>query len=238
MEHTTQPNDTVTFKRSHFYSALSVLTFFVGILVGYLIWGLNTNAVAQQSTATQQAVAPTYRRYDIPTEGYYSIGPEDAAITIVEFSDYQCPYCERWHTQVYNQLLAAYPGKIRFVYRNLPLTQIHPQAMPAAEAALCAGEQNAYWQFHDRLFTNQDLLGDEFYVQVATDLSLDVTAFNQCRESHKYQAQIQTDMDFAIGLGVQSTPTFFINGLAMVGAQPLTSFTQLIDKELAGEIPQ
>ena len=238
MEQTTQPNDTVTFKRSHFYGILTVLSFFIGILVGYMIWGRNSKAVAEQPAAQQQAVAPTYRRYDIPTEGYYSIGPEDAPITIVEFSDYQCPYCERWHTQVYNQLLAAYPGKIRFVYRNLPLTQIHPQAMPAAEAALCAGDQNAYWQYHDRLFTNQDLLGEDFYVQVATDLGLDVTAFNQCRESHKYQAQIQADMDFAVGLGVQSTPTFFINGLAMVGAQPLTSFTQLIEKELAGEIPQ
>ncbi len=239
MEQTTQSTDTVTFKRDHFYMALVVLSFCAGILVGYIAWGRkSTAAVAQQPAAQQQAAAPTYRRYDIPTEGFYSLGPADAPITIVEFSDYQCPYCERWHTQVYNQLMAAYPGKIRFVYRNLPLTQIHPQAMPAAEAAMCAGEQNAYWQFHDRLFNNQDLLGDDFYSQVATDLGLDMTTFNQCRETHKFQSTIQADMDFAIGLGVQSTPTFFINGLAMVGAQPLSSFTQLIDKELAGEIPQ
>ena len=239
MEQTTQSNETITFKRTHFYTALVVLSFFAGILVGYMAWGRNSKAVATQPVTQQQAAAPpTYRRYDIPTEGFYSIGPEDAPITIVEFSDYQCPYCERWHTQVYNQLLAAYPGKIRFVYRNLPLTQIHPQAMPAAEAAMCAGEQNAYWQFHDRLFSNQDLLGEDFYVQIATDLGLNVAAFNNCRETHKYQDEIQADMDFAVGLGVQSTPTFFINGLAMVGAQPLTTFTQLIEKELNGEIPQ
>ena len=236
-----QSNDTVIFKRTHFYMALVVLSFFAGILVGYMAWGRKTSAVAAQpaDTAAQpQAAAPTYRRYDIPTEGSYSIGPEDALITIVEFSDYQCPFCERWYTQVYKQLLAAYPGKIRFVYRNLPLTQIHPQAMPSAEAAMCAGEQNAYWQFHDQLFTNQNSLGDALYTQLATDLGLDVATFQECITSHKYQSQIQADMDFAIGLGVQSTPTFFINGLAMVGAQPLTSFTQLIDKELAGEIPQ
>jgi protein-disulfide isomerase len=244
MEQTTPPNlDTVTFKRSHFYTVLVLVAFCAGVLVGYMAWGRSGGkAVAAQPSnsdaAQPQAAAPTYRRYDIPTDGFYSIGPADAPITIVEFSDYQCPFCERWHTQVYEQLLAAYPGKIRFVYRNLPLTQIHPEAMPAAEAALCAGEQNAYWQFHERLFDNQDQLGDAFYAQVAGELGLDVAAFNDCRTSHKYQAQIQTDMDFAIGLGVQSTPTFFINGLAMVGAQPLTSFTQLIDKELAGEIPQ
>lgn len=241
MEQTTQTNDTVTFKRSHFYSVLVVVAFCAGLLAGYMAWGRNDNttvAAQEPAAAQQQAAAPTYRRYDIPTEGSYSIGPEDAAITIVEFSDYQCPFCVRWHEQVYNQLMAAYPGKVRFVYRHLPLTQIHPQAMPASEAAMCAGEQNAYWQFHERLFTNQDSLGDALYTQLATDLGLDLTAFQECRDTHKYQAQIQADMDFAIGLGVQSTPTFFINGLAMVGAQPLSSFTQLIEKELAGEIPQ
>ncbi len=204
MEQTTQTNDTVTFKRSHFYSVLVVVAFCAGVLAGYMAWGRKSAAVAAQpanNAAVQpQAAAPTYRRYDIPTEGSYSLGPEDAPITIVEFSDYQCPFCERWHTQVYTQLLAAYPGKIRFVYRHLPLTQIHPEAMPAAEAALCAGEQNAYWQFHERLFTNQDSLGDALYTQLATDLGLDLTAFQECRDTHKYQAQIQADMDFAIGL--------------------------------------
>ena len=161
MEQTTQSTDTVTFKRTHFYMALVVLSFCVGVLVGYIAWGRDSAAaVAQQPAAQQQAVTPTYRRYDIPTEGFYSIGPADAPITIVEFSDYQCPYCERWHTQVYNQLMAAYPGKIRFVYRNLPLTQIHPQAMPAAEASLCAGEQKAYWQFQQQLESN-DVTWDE-----------------------------------------------------------------------------
>ena len=244
MEQTTQPtqtDETVTFKRSHFYSVLVVVAFCAGLLAGYMAWGRNDNttvAAQEPAAAQQQAAAPTYRRYDIPTEGSYSIGPEDAPITIVEFSDYQCPYCVRWHDQVYTQLMAAYPGKIRFVYRHLPLTSIHPEAMPAAESVMCAGEQNAYWQYHDRLFANQQSLGDALYVQIATDLGLDLDVFNSCREAHKYQDEIQDDMDFAIGLGVQSTPTFFINGLAMVGAQPISMFTQLIDKELAGEIPQ
>ncbi len=165
------PPDTVTFKRTHFYTVMVVIAFCAGILVGYMAWGRGSRAVAAQPAAQQpQAAAPTYRRYDIPTEGSYSLGPQDAPITIVEFSDYQCPFCVRWHDQVYEQLMAAYPGKIRFVYRHLPLTSIHPEALPAAEAAMCAGEQNAYWQYHERLFANQQSLGENLYDQIAADI--------------------------------------------------------------------
>jgi protein-disulfide isomerase len=235
MNETTLSSDTVTFKRSHFYSVLVVLAFAVGVLVGYLAWGRGSgNNVQPAAAAPTQQVA---RRYDIPTEGFHSIGPEDAAITLVEFSDYQCPFCQKWHDQVYKQLLAAYPGKIRLVYRNLPLTQLHPQAMNAAEAAMCAGDQNAYWQFHEKLFENSAALNDDLYASLAADLGMDVTAFESCMTAHKYKAAIEEDMQFAIDLGVQSTPTFFINGLAVVGAQPLSVFQQVIDDELAGKIP-
>ncbi len=237
----TQPqiSETVTFKSSHFYAALVVLAFCIGVLVGYVAWGRGSVA-AVPSAAQNPAPAPAAatRRYDIPTEGFYSTGPADAPIVIVEFSDFQCPYCKRWHDQVYAQLMAAYPGKIRFVYRNLPLTSIHPEAMPSAEAAMCAGEQNAFWQYHEKLFLDQEALSADLYSQIATGLGLDMTAFNACVTEHRYQEEIQADMDFALNLGVQSTPTFFINGMPIVGAQPLTAFTSLIDKELAGEIPQ
>lgn len=103
---------------------------------------------------------------------------------------------------------------------------------------MCAGEQNAYWQYHDKLFDNQDKLGNDLYIQLAKDLGLDMAEFQSCLTTHKYQSAIQADMDFSLGLGVQSTPTFFINGLAVVGAQPLTAFTQVIDQELAGKIPK
>jgi protein-disulfide isomerase len=239
--------DTITFKRSHFYSALSVLTFIAGILVGYFIWGsgLLPKLGAGSATASQAngpvveapvTAEPQYTRYKIPSDGFYSIGPADAPITIVEFSDYQCPFCRRWHAQVYESLLAAYPGKIRFVYRNLPLTSIHPDAQAAAEAAMCAGEQNVYWQYHDKLFSSE-VLGSGAYTQYAQELKLNMTDFNTCLSKHKYQAAIKTDSDFALNLGVSSTPTFFINGLAIVGAQPLDVFKQVIDKELAGKIP-
>ena len=242
--------ETVTFKLSHFYSVLVVLAFAVGILVGYVAWGRDvpvTAAAAAPAAAAQQpsgqvveAPQPTqspYTRYNIPTEGYPSLGPADAKITIVEFSDFQCPYCRRFHDETYRALLDAYPGQIRFVYRNLPLTSIHPNAMPAAIASLCANDQNAYWDYHEKLF-GSETLDEATYVQYATDLGLDVDTFKACLTSGSHEAFIQQDMDFSLGLGVQSTPTFFINGLAVIGAQPLSNFKQLIDKELAGEIPQ
>jgi len=246
IEPTIIEEDTIIFKRSHFFTALSVLTFAAGILLGYVIWGtsllselrLGSQTAAQSNSPIAEAATqePQYIRYDVPTEGLYAIGPDDAPITIVEFSDYQCPFCKRWHEQVYEPLLAAYPGKIRFVYRHLPLTSIHPDAFSAAEAAMCAGEQDAYWQFHEKLFDG-DLLGSGAYTQYAQELNLDTTAFETCLAEHTYQDEIQADSDFALNLGVNSTPTFFINGLAIVGAQPLDVFQQVIDKELAGEIP-
>lgn len=239
--------DTITFKRSHFYAGVSVLTFLAGILIGYVIWGSgllpglgSASLSASQSggpiVEAPVTAEPEIPRYDVPTEGHYSIGPADAPITIVEFSDYQCPFCRRWHDEVYNDLLAAYPGQIRLVYRHLPLTSIHPDAFSAAEAALCAGEQSAYWQFHEKLFSS-DLLGTAVYFQYAQELNLNRTAFEACLNDGKYQDEVQADMDFAISLGVRSTPTFFVNGLAIVGAQPLDVFKQVIDQELAGEIP-
>ena len=244
-----EPEDTVTFKRSHFYSVLVVLAFAVGILVGYVAWGTESTAgvaqtaqtasqpngpVVEAQVATQE---PQYVRYDVPSEGAYALGPEDAPITLIEFSDFQCPFCRRWHEEVYESLLAAYPGKIRIVYRNLPLTSIHPDAFSAAEAAMCAGEQDAFWPYHEKLFSSETL-GSEIYTQYAQELSLDMTAFEACMTEHKYQEAIQMDSNFAIDMGIRSTPTFFINGLAVVGAQPLDVFKQVIDKELAGEIPK
>ncbi len=249
MNATSDSEDTVTFKRTHFYSVLVVLAFAVGILTGYVAWGRSSNqaqVVAENQPAAQGPVGqapvatqpPQFTRYDVPADGFPGIGPEDAPIVIVEFSDFQCPFCKRFYDETYQQLLAAYPGKIRFVYRHLPLTSIHPEAFPAAEASMCANAQNAFSEYHDKVFENQDKLGRELYTQIASDLNLDTVAFEDCLNTGKYKDLVQQDSDFALNLGVQSTPTFFINGLALVGAQPLSAFTQLIDKELAGEIPK
>jgi protein-disulfide isomerase len=237
--------DTITFKRTHFYSVLVVVAFAVGIFTGYMAWGRSPNSAraatgnqpSVQGPAVQAMQAPRYVRYEVAADGFPSIGPADAPITIVEFSDFQCPFCKRFQDETFKQLMAAYPGKIRFVFRHLPLTSIHPEAFPSAEASMCANEQNAFWKFHDQIFANQDKLGRGLYSQIASDLGLDTAKFEDCFNTGKFKDLIQQDSDFALELGVQSTPTFFINGLALVGAQPLTAFTQIIDKELAGEIP-
>jgi protein-disulfide isomerase len=245
----TPEGDTITFKRSHFYSVLVVLAFAVGILFdrALLQWTQARTPAAAASPAPQgqqgpvaqppATAEPQWVRYDIPSEGSPSLGPAEAQITIVEFSDFECPFCRRFHEETYQTLLETYPGEIRFVYRHLPLTSIHPQAFPAAVASMCANDQDAFWPYHDKLFSSE-LLGREVYLQYAAELELDMQTFEACLDSDQHNATIQADSDFAVNLGVNSTPTFFINGLAIIGAQPFASFKQVIDKELAGEIPQ
>jgi len=245
-----QQEQTFTFKATHFYAVLVVLAFAAGILIGYVAWGRAPAAVVVAQQAAPQVVAtPTLEHvtYNIPTDGFPSFGPADAPITIVEFSDYQCPYCTRWHEDTYQPLLQAYPGKIRFVYRNYPLS-FHQNAMLGAEAALCAGDQSQYWQMHNKLFAEKDqmnnaqgaTLGVADFVKFATDIGLDGPTFETCLSTGKYKQQVQADEDFANSLptengeaAVGGTPTFFINGTRLVGAYPLASFKQIIDAQLA-----
>ncbi len=239
-----QESDSVRIKRSHLYAVLLPLAFVVGLSVGYLFWGRDggQGAVAVSpapSTSSASANTPTepqeVRRYDVPVDDDYVLGPEDAPITLIEFSDYECPYCRRFHNEVLSSLLDAFPGQIRFVYRDFPLTQIHPNAFPAAMAANCAGEQGAYYPFHDSLFSMRLGLNTEAYLQYASELGLDMPMFNACLDSAKYQAEVQADFEFAANLGISSTPTFFINGIPLVGAQSLEVFMQVIQRELDGE---
>ena len=202
------------------------LAFFLGLGGGYLLWG---------SSQPSNAASPTaIRRADVSIDGEPSIGPEDAPVTIVEFSDYQCPYCQRWYQQVFEQLMANYPNQIHFVYRDYTLP-MHPEAIPAAEAADCAGEQGAYWKYHDALFGGQYTLGHDSYTQYAADLGLDSQAFATCLDSHRYQAEVQSDTQDGNLLGVTGTPTFFINGRILIGALPYEDFKAVIDEELAAK---
>ena len=147
------------------------------------------------------------QRVNVSTDGDPSIGPADAPITIVEFSDYQCPYCQAWYQQTFDQLMANYPGKILFVYRDLPLPG-HPESLPAAEAANCAGEQGAYWKFHDDLFSGQYSLGRAAYEQYASDLGLDTAAFTACLDDHRYQAEVKADCRGCCPPGVERYAEF------------------------------
>ena len=253
VEPVVEPEETVTFKRGHFYSFMVVMAFAAGILVGFMAWGRNAASTSQTAQSAPPAVVqapaatPVPLKYNITTAGFPSIGPANAPIVIVEFSDYQCPYCTQWHDTTYKPLLAAYPGKIRLVYRNYPLP-FHQNAFMSAEAAECAGDQNAYWQYHDALFANNDQLNNQagtvvdnsFYVNLASGLSLDTTAFSTCLTTGKYKQAVQSDLDYANSLpadsdgsaAISGTPTFFINGYRIVGAEPLAYFQQMIDAQL------
>jgi protein-disulfide isomerase len=204
-------------RRSSSYSALFIpVAFFFGLAAGYLL-GNNRPAAAALSPVTD----------DDPSQG-----PKKAAVTIVEFSDYQCPYCQLWHQEVLPRLLAEYAGKIRFIYRDFPLGG-HPEAQPAAEAADCAGDQDAYWEFQDAIFSGLYGYGRSAYEQYALDLELDIDDFTTCLDSRRFQAEVLQDYSDAVRLGVQSTPTFYINDTQVVGAQPYETFQRLIDAELA-----
>lgn len=242
-EHKLSPDDRLVFKRTHVYAALLPLAFVVGLAVGYLFWGRGDTSpqpvaaavVEPVPTAVTQA-EQTVKRYDVPEDDDPVRGPATAAITIIEFSDYECPYCQSWHQEVWLPLQAAFPDQIRLVYRDFPLPG-HPNATPAAQAANCAHEQDRFWEYHDLLFSWELGLSREAYLEYANRLGLDTNMFTQCLDENRYADEVQADFDYAANLGVRSTPTFFINGLPMVGAQPLDVFKQVIEKELAGEIP-
>lgn len=219
------------------------VVFLLGLFTGYLVWGRSAVGVAannpngaqdpNQAAAAQATQANT--RYIVDEGGSPAIGPKNAPITIIEFSDYQCPYCLKWHTEVYAQLLKAYPDKIRFVYRDFPLYSIHPEAGPAAEAAACAGEQGRYFDYHDKLFGEEFSLGNDAYLKYAEELGLDQAKFKDCLSSHRYKNEVYANYQYGANLGVRSTPTFFINGIILIGAQPIEAFQQVIDKELSAK---
>jgi protein-disulfide isomerase len=172
----------------------------------------------------------TKKRYEIQTNGYPSIGPENAPVVIVEFSDFNCQYCGLFARTTFPVLRSKYSKEIRFVYRHAPLGLA--SSFEAAQASMCAYDQNYFWEYHDALFENQDRLGAKLYTEIATNLELDVPAFNTCLENNDSMDLIETDLELALTTGVRGTPTFFINGLALVGAQPIEVFTEVIDAEL------
>ena len=170
-----------------------------------------------------------------------SKGSADAAVTIVEYSDYQCPFCSRWVDETYPVILQEYidTGKVRLEFRDFPLDSIHPNATPAAIAARCAGEQGDYWGMHDRLFGNQDQWSgaadpSEIFSGYAGEMGLDTAAFAACLTSGQFDEAIAQDLQAGQAAGITGTPSFLINGNLLVGAQPASGFQQALDTLLAG----
>lgn len=160
-------------------------------------------------------------------------GDPDAPVTIIEFSDFECPFCGRFYSDTLGQLEKEYidTGKVKFVYKDFPLS-FHPQAEPAAVAASCAGEQGKFWEYHDKIFDNQASLSSGSYTTWASELGLDASKFKECVDSGKYEAEIQEDIKEGSAAGVKGTPAFFINGQLVSGAQPFSVFQQAIEAAL------
>ena len=189
---------------------LLLLAFVLGLGSGFLLWGRQT-----QNVETQSANQP-------------ELGPPDAPITIIEFSDFTCGYCRKFHLETFNQLLDMYPDQIRFVYRNYPVVG----GAEAALASLCVGEQGKYWEYHDLLFTRDLTPGRSAYLQFAEELGLDTEALDECIDSQRFAHRLEADYYYGRSMGISGTPSFLINGIPVVGAQPLEAFIQIIDAEL------
>jgi len=161
-------------------------------------------------------------------------GEEDAPVTIVEFSDYECPFCTRFYTDTFGQLKTKYidTGKVKFVYRDFPLS-FHQNAQKAAEAAECAGEQNKYYEMHNKLFEDGVSGGVTAFKGYAEEIGLDTNEFNSCLDSGKMAAEVKKDFNDGAKFGVSGTPAFFINGKLLTGAQPIQAFEQMIEQELS-----
>ena len=181
---------------------------------------------------TPTPVAPSPRvQVDIGDSPF--LGNETAPVTIIEFSDFECPFCAKWYTETKSQIDEQYieAGQVKLVYMHYPL-DFHPQAEPAALASECANEQGKFWEFHDLIFENPSTLGTATYKQWASDLSLDQQQFDDCYDSKKYLARVQSDLSKGQNAGIRGTPGFLVNGRLISGAQPFAVFQQAIDAEL------
>ena len=165
-------------------------------------------------------------------EGDHIEGPEDALVTFVEYGDYECPHCRQAHSIV-NELQGLLGDQFRYIFRNFPITTVHPNAQLAAEAAEAAGAQGKFWEMHDALFQTEGPLEKEKILQLATDLELDMERFQMELDEQVYAERVREDFLDGARSGVNGTPTFFINGRQVVGAVPYDTIRQTIEEALA-----
>ncbi len=217
---------------------LTILQLLLVLLISYQsvrIGNLLEAAIQPPQQAGQpQPPAPTGAPVEVSADDDAVKGSETAPVTIIEFSDYQCPFCARFWQETLPSIDKEYiqTGKVRFIYRDYPLP-FHPQAQPSAVAAECAGDQGKYWEMHDKIFENQASLSDSSYDGFAQAIGLNLNTFKTCVSDGKKVAEIQKDLADGQAAGVSGTPAFFVNGVKIEGAQPFSVFKQLIDAQLA-----
>jgi protein-disulfide isomerase len=189
------------------------------------------SALRSKAKVVMHLQAPPVVRAEVGVDGAPAKGSAKAPVTIVEFSDYLCPFCKRAQPTL-SALEKRYGDKVRFVFRDYPIEQLHPGATKAAEAARCATEQGKFWPYHDVLFQKGPKTPPELKAS-AGEAGLDVAKFETCFTSGKHAAAVQRDVQEGSRLGVNGTPAFFVNGRLLSGAQPVEAFAQIIDDELS-----
>ena len=194
-------------------------------------------ALRAKAGVTVYLQEPAAARVQVDASKGFARGAKDAAVNIVEFSDFQCPFCKAVVPTIH-QLMAQYAGKVRWVFRDFPIPSLHPLAPKAHEAARCAAEQGKFWEYHDLLFERSPRLAPVELKQYARELKLNGENFEKCFDSGKYQPAIASDLQEGARLGASGTPTFFINGRILVGAQPISAFQKIIDSELVRKSAQ
>lgn len=220
----------------------------VAILIGAWIIGMSILAagwIVTKEIAKENAPYPDYNssqlagpvNIEVP-EGLPVLGDNNAKVTLVEFADFQCPYCGEWQKTVFQQIKSKYidTGKVRFVFMDFPF--LGAESTRAAEAGRCAADQGKFWEYHDLLFSkqkgeNEGVFADVNLKQFANDLHLNELEFNSCLDLKKYEVKLAEDMVKADGYGVQSTPTLFINGNKLEGLLTFAEYEQVIEAELS-----
>ena len=247
MEDHEKKNESITLKKSTMWKLLTLVLavlLLISIYTGGFGYGKidTTNTVIQPTDQGQQEQFPTVSvdMKKLASDDAFE-GKENAPITIVEFSDYQCPFCSRFYAQTLPSIIQEYinTGKAKLVYRDFPLPpNIHPEAQKAAEAAECSGKQGKYFEMHNKLFENQQILSEVNYKLWATQLGLDSDKFNNCLDSGETANEIKADLQDGTNVGIQGTPGFIIgktdgNSARIIsGAYPFTAFQEVINSQL------
>ena len=227
-------SDTITLKKDTIWKASTVILALVVIWMVAFDGGSDSNVINSPPTAgTVPSAAVAVDMEDLIDDDAIK-GDADAPVTIVEWSDYECPFCTKFYDQTFSQINEEYikTGKVKFIYRDFPLG-FHKNAQKAAEAAECAGEQGKYFDMHDALFENGVTGGVSSFKQFAADIGLDTDDFNDCLDSGEMASEVAKDLADGAAAGITGTPGFIINGQLVSGAQPFSVFKQVIDAELA-----
>lgn len=213
----------------------TIVTLVILFLLGLFVWRVvffttqirsgklnlsDLNFSQTVSTISKLASEPTKdEAFDVVLKNRPMLGNASAPITIVEFADFGCPF-SRTSSFVMRSLATKYPNQFQYIYRDFPLIELHPLAQKASEAAACANEQGKFWEYHDKLYQNQDALEDSSFEQFAYQLNLDTGRFKQCFSTNRYAKQVEQDYQDGLAAGVRGTPTFFINGNRIPGSIP------------------